>query len=301
MRSDHGNLGRRVTSANEALQAACQAAGLDHRGAQIIRSSENTLYRLPDRIVARVTRPGQLAAAQKEVQVSRWLASLDVPVVEALPDIEQPVAVDGRAITFWHELPDHRYSTLTELATVLRRLHRLPPPDFDLPTVAPFVRLRERITEAAALAVEDREWLLHHLAELESRFADLPAGMPWCAVHGDIWAGNVVVADDVPTLLDLERFAYGPPEWDLTSIAVDYTTFGDMTAQQWREFADSYGYDVLSWEGFDTLRGARELRKVTFALQMAAERPDLAEQATYRLRCIQGRCGPRPWRWVGIP
>jgi hypothetical protein len=35
-------------------------------------------YRLPGRAVARVTRPGQVAAATKEVLVSRWLTSLGV-------------------------------------------------------------------------------------------------------------------------------------------------------------------------------------------------------------------------------
>lgn len=131
-----------MTDAYRALQSACLAIGLDHRGARLIRSSENTIFQLPGRIVARVSRPGQLAAARKEIAVSRWLMSLDVPVVEALPDIDQPIACDSRAVTFW---------------------------------------------------------------------------------------------------------------------------------------------------------------QVTFALQMATERPDLAEQAQYRLRCIQGRRGSRPWHWVGIP
>lgn len=60
-------------------------------------------------------------------------------------------------------------------------------------------------------------------------------------------------------------------------------------------------HDITTWDGFDTLRDIRELRKVTFAWQMAAERPDLAGQASYRLRCIQGKHGPRPWGWVGVP
>jgi len=44
-----------------------------------------------------------------------------------------------------------------------------------------------------------------------------------------------------------------------------------------------------------------ELRKVTFAVQMAGERPDIAEQARYRLACVRGECGPRPWGWTGVP
>jgi aminoglycoside phosphotransferase (APT) family kinase protein len=282
------------------LDQACRSLGLDASRAELIRAGENTLYRLPGRVVARVTRSGQLAAAQKEVRVSRWLVSMGVPVVEALADIEQPVAVDGRAVTFWRELRPHRFSTTAELADVLRRLHALPAPDFELPPVAPFVRQRERIAEARALSPEDRDWLLQHLAGLEARYVELPPGRPWSAIHGDAWAGNVVVTEDGPVLLDLERFAHGPPEWDLTSIAVDYTTFGEMSTEEWAAFSQRYGYDVTTWAGFEVLRDARELRKVTFAAQMAARRPDLAEQAAYRLACVQGKHGPRPWGWTGV-
>jgi aminoglycoside phosphotransferase (APT) family kinase protein len=197
-----------VNNQNPALIAACQAVGLSAGNAELIRASENMLYRLPGQVVARVTRPGQLDAASKEVRVSRWLRSLDVPVVEVLGDIEQPVAIDGRAVTFWRELPPHRHSTIPELAEVLRRLHALPAPDFDLPPLAPFVRLRERISEAVILSDADCAWLLTHLSGLEDRYAALPPGKPWCAIHGDAWTGNVVVTDNGPVLLDLERFAY---------------------------------------------------------------------------------------------
>ncbi len=290
-----------MTAVEEILRIACARVGVEYAGHELIRASENTIFRLPGAVVARVSRSGQLAAAGKEVAVSRWLAACGVPVVEVLSDVDQPVAVDGRAVTFWQELPPHRYSTLAELATVLRHLHSLPPPTFDLPAVEPFVRLRGRIVESELLSAVDRDWLLGHLRDLEERFATLPAGLPWCAVHGDVWAGNVVVADGPPILLDLERFATGPPEWDLTSIAVDYTTFGDLTAGQWAAFAAEYGYDVTTWAGFGTLRDARELRKVTFALQMAAQRPELTREAGLRLRCIQGLHGPRPWGWMGVP
>lgn len=289
-----------MTDAKTALSAACQAIGLDSSAAELVHAGENTLYRLPGHIIARVTREGQFDAAAKEVRVSRWLRGLGVGVIEALPTIEQPVPVDGRAVTFWRELPEHRFSTLSELADVLRRLHSLPTPNIALPEVTPFVRQRERIA-GALLTPADRDWLLARLSDLEARFSDLPTGRPWCAVHGDVWAGNVLVTRDGPVLLDLERFAYGPPEWDLTSIAIDYTTFGYLSVGEWADFCQRYGYDVTAWAGFEMLRDARELRKVTFALQLTAERPDLASQAAYRLECIQGRHGPRPWGWTGVP
>jgi aminoglycoside phosphotransferase (APT) family kinase protein len=288
-------------SVDPLLAAACRTVGVDPSRATLIRAGENTLYRLPGRLVARVTRAGQVGAAAKEVRVSRWLGAVGVPVVEAVTEVAQPVEVNGRAVTFWRDLAAHRCGTTTELAELLRQLHDLPPPDFELPLLAPFVRLRERLHEAVALSTRDRRWLLDHLANLEKRYAALPPGRPWCAVHGDAWDGNVAVTEFGPVLLDLERFAYGPPEWDLASVAVDYTTFGCLPPSQWAAFCDRYGQDVTTWPGFETLRDIRELRKVTFAWQFATDRSTIAEQATYRLACIRGHHGPRPWHWTEVP
>ena len=76
-----------------------------------------------------------------------------------LKSVAQPVEVDGRAVTFWRELPPHRRGSLTELTDLLRQLHAVPAPDFELPPLTPFVRLRERIHEATSLVPADRDWL----------------------------------------------------------------------------------------------------------------------------------------------
>jgi aminoglycoside phosphotransferase (APT) family kinase protein len=129
----------------------------------------------------------------------------------------------------------------------------------------------------------------------------LPPGLPWCAIHGDAWGGNVAVTEAGPVLLDLERFAFGPPEWDLTGVAVSYTTFGSVSTDEWAKFCQRYGHDVTTWDGFEAFRDIRELRKVTFAVQMAEQRQDIAEQAQYRIACMRGERGPRPWGWTGVP
>jgi aminoglycoside phosphotransferase (APT) family kinase protein len=283
------------------LREACRIAGLNAAHAELIRAGENSLYRLPGQIVARVSRQGQVAAAEKEVRVSRWLAAHGVPVVAALPELSQPVEVEGRAVTFWRELPPHRRGTTAELAELLRQLHALPAPDFVLPPLEPFVRLKERISEAHWLPDDDRDWLLSLIAELETGYTTLPDGLPWCAIHGDAWSGNVAVTEHGPALLDLERFAFGPPEWDLTGVAVSYTTFGSVSAEEWQGFCARYGYDVTRWNGFPVFCDIRELRKVTFAVQLAEHREDIAEQARYRIACLRGERGPRPWGWTSVP
>lgn len=285
-----------------ALAAACQQLGIDQDQARLIRAGENTLYRLPGSVVARVTREGQTEIARKETRVSRWLREAGVPVVEVVPDIAQPMEVDGRSITFWRELPDHSEGSVEQVADILRQIHLLrPPPELELPPLAPFVRLEQRIGEALVLENDDRDWLLAHLEQLKESYQSLSAGLPSSAVHGDAWGGNIVATATGPVVLDLERFAYGPPEWDLASIAVDHFTFGSLSKQQWATFCERYGYDVTAWAGYAVLRDARELRKVTFAAQMAAQHPGLNEQARYRLSCIRGERGPRPWHWTPVP
>ena len=221
---------------------------------------------------------------------------MDVSAAETIDGIDQPVVVDGSPITFWRELPEHRHGTAPEVAIVLKQLHRSPlPGDFDLPPLAPFVRLAERIDGASTLTGDDRGWLRQRLSELQEAYTTLPTGLPRSAIHGDAWAGNVLVTADGPVLLDLERCSVGPPEWDLVSTAVRFSTFGTMTADEYQFFASAYGHDVLKWSGFEVLRDIRELRVTCYAAQRASEEPSLHAETSLRVACLRGLRGPRPW------
>ncbi|NKY89711.1 aminoglycoside phosphotransferase family protein [Nocardia veterana] len=279
------------------LRSACTAAGFNSSGAELLRLGENAIYRLPGGIVVRISRPGQQAAASREVAVARWLEAAGVEAVQAEPDVHQPVEADGRAVTFWRELPPHHPTTPAQVAGALKKLHSLAPPaNFTLGEVAPFVRLDERIAGAASLPHDDRRWMREHLAQLRRRWEKLPTGLPWCVIHGDAWVGNVVVADDGRViLLDLERTSIGPPEWDLVHTAIKWSSFGWIDSKQYGEFCDVYGYDVTGWEGFELLRDIREFRMTTMAVQVAANDPRWREQAGHRLACIRGQAGDRPW------
>lgn len=279
------------------LRSACLAAGLDPAGAKLLRMSENAIYRLPGGTVVRISRPGQQAAAAREVAVARWLEAAGVDAVQVAPGIEQPVEIEGRAVTFWRELPPHHHGTPAQVAGALKQLHALAPPTaFNLGKLEPFVRLDERIDSANNLPDDDQRWMREHLAELRQRWGKLPTGMPWCVIHGDAWVGNVVAtADGRVILLDLERTSVGPPEWDLVHTAIKKTSFGWISAKQYAEFCDVYGYDVTAWEGFELLRDIRELRMTTMAMQTAASDPKWRVRASHRLKCIRGQTGKRPW------
>ncbi|SNY85918.1 Phosphotransferase enzyme family protein [Nocardia amikacinitolerans] len=286
----------------EAVRAACALVGISTTGLTPIKVAENATYRLPsEQIVVRVAKPGQQAAAQRELQVAMWLEASGLPAVRPAHTTSDLVMVGDRPVTFWQELPAHRGGTEREIALALRKLHSLPPPPF-LTEVAPFVRLAERIDAAHTLPARDRQWMREHLEDLRSGWEELPKGLPWGPIHGDAWEGNVVTTVEELTLfIDLERASVGPPEWDLTSTAIKHSSFGWITAERYAAFCDAYGHDVTTWSGFALLRDIREMRMTCMAVQVAGTRPDHARQAQHRVDCLLGRFGSRPWPgWESI-
>ena len=288
-------------SARRIVEQACAQAGLRAEAVEAIRLAENEIWRLPQQqVVVRVVQSGQSDAAQREVRVARWLAENGISAVRPL-DVPQPVEVDGRPVTFWDEIGPHEHGSAVDIAHLLRRLHALEPPDLALGHLDPFARITERLDVATTLEEADRRWLEDWHAELVAVWAELPRRTADCAVHGDAWPANLVyVLERGPLMMDLERFSVGPPEWDLTSTAVRAKTTGVVSAAEYDTFCAEYGYDVTDWVGYEILAGARELRMVTYAAQHAARHQEWAAQAQYRVDCLRGRHGSRPWHWRGI-
>ncbi|WP_329060587.1 aminoglycoside phosphotransferase family protein [Amycolatopsis sp. NBC_01480] len=291
-----------LTTADGVLSTAARIAGLDSRGAELIRDGSNVMYRLAGDVVARIGRPGSEVAAHREVLVSEWLTSAGLPVVQALADVQQPVVVSGRPVTWWALLPAHRPATPAELGSVLRSFHALSTPEISgLPTHDPFANLDQRITEASEIDHDDRTWLRRHLTQLRLRYRQLGLDGPRKIIHGDAWQGNVAVPDSgPPILLDLEMVSIGHIEWDLIQIAVDYTDFARLEVGEYRSFVSEYGgYDLTSVSGYRTFADIQELRWVCFALSKAGVRRDAATQVRHRIACIRGDL-PRPWTWDAI-
>lgn len=261
--------------AMRALKEACAAVGLAFDGAEPIRLAENQIWRLPgQQVVVRIARSGQESAAEREVRVARWLGENGIRAVRLI-DVPQPVVADSRPTTFWQELPAHEHGSHTDVAQLLRRLHGLPVPDFEFGYLDPFVRIPERLEVAVALEESDRAWLRGLQQDLVAAWADRPAGLADCAIHGDAWPGNLVRTASGPLMIDLERFSLGPPEWDLVSTAVRARTTGAVTDAEYEEFCVAYGYDVTEWDGYEILAGARELRVATYACPACCQQPEL--------------------------
>ncbi|MBM7773120.1 aminoglycoside phosphotransferase (APT) family kinase protein [Actinokineospora baliensis] len=258
--------------------------------------------RLADGWVVRIGAFGTQDSACRQLAVARWLAEVGVPAVEAHPDPDQPVVVDGRPVTVWRELPDHRRGRPREIANALRSLHDQPiPGGLGLLPLNPVAGLSDRVDAAHTLTESDRGWLRDRITRLAGDYADLPRGLPHRVLHGDAWPGNIVTTTTgVPTtlLIDLERVSVGPPEWDLVSTAIKRFSFGTITGDEYAEFTGGYGHDVTNWPGYRLLRDLRETRMTCWLAARAARDADLHREAGHRIACLRGLHGPRPWTWA---
>ncbi|MCZ4083284.1 aminoglycoside phosphotransferase family protein [Streptomyces antarcticus] len=296
-----------VNVSRHVLIDACRTLGLDSGGAEPIRIAENAIWRLPGKVVARISRPGGTPAASREIAVANWLADNGIPAVRPAPGITEPITIDGRAVTIWEELPPHRDGNVNEVAHLLKALHALPEPDFDLEPLEPFRKIRTRLDQAKAIKETDLEWLYRYTDSLEEAWLGLleTPGLSRCVLHGDAWVGNVASADDgTAYLLDLDGFTVGPREWDLTSTAVKLTSTSGISRYDYEDFCTIYGADVTTSDGYEVLRDIRELRMTAYAARITTEHPDhphARDETQYRIECLMGGQGQRPWRWTAVP
>ncbi|WP_328982148.1 aminoglycoside phosphotransferase family protein [Streptomyces mirabilis] len=286
--------------ATRVMAAACRAAGLDDRGAELIRLGENALFRLASLpVITRIARSVEyLAAARKEVAVSRWLAGEGFPAARVVEDLEQPLVVDGHPVTFWHLIVEEgRPATYGELGAVLRDLHALALPDgLELPRYSAFGLSDLRLERAAGMSEDDLEFLRKRGQELKGRLAELRFGSPLGPVHGDAHTDNLMVdRSGVVHLIDLENFCVDHPEWDLEVAAHEYHRLGWVTEEQYAGFVGAYGRDLREWPGFATLCAIQEFKMTTWLMQNVSEGEKVAQEVGRRIASLRDDAAPRNW------
>jgi len=279
------------------LTQICADLGLDGSDARLIRFTNNAVYALESEsvVVRIIASHGLRHRGPKVVEVAKYLAEHDVPAVRLLPGVQQPLVVGEHLATLWDYVPSTgRAPTTKDLAELLRQVHALPPPPW-LPAWTPLNDVRTRLADAEVLADDDHEFLLDKLAEVESALADLEFVLPTSLVHGDAYIGNVIISPNGPVLCDFDSSCGGPPEWDLTPVALGQERFGDPEESQ-RLFAETYGFDLLSWKGYPVLRGIRELKLTTSVLPSFRSNPQTRGELLRRLADL--RAGRLPTQWI---
>lgn len=279
-----------------ALAEFCAELGLDHRGARLLRFTNNAVYALADapvvvRIIASRTLRHRVA---KVVTVARHFARHAVPAVRLYSGVRQPLEAGDHLATVWRLVPETGARPAAgDLARLLRRVHRVPVPA-ELPAWDPLADVRARLADAEELAPADRRFLVKRCFEVQAELDSLSYPLAPALLHGDAHLGNVLAGPGGALLCDFDSACVGPPEWDLTPVAVGVRRFGEPRAVH-AELARAYGFDVMAWEGFDVLAAARELKLVTSVLPSLRSHPEVRQEFYRRLSDL--RQGRERTRW----
>lgn len=279
------------------LLAICAELGLDPTGARLLRNVNNAVFRLcRDPVVVRlVTLPSYIPRARLAVAAATVFAEHDVPAIRLLPGIPQPVLAGEHVATVWQAVPSvGPVPGGANLAGLLRAVHAVPTPCRALPNWDPLTDFDNRMRHTTTMADADRDFLLRRSAELATAVTELDFALPTAVLHGDAHLGNVIAGPAGPVLCDFDSCAIGPPEWDLTPVAVANVRFGRPPAHQ-RDFIDAYGFDVRDWEGFEVLHGIRDLKLIAGVFPRAGSPP--AVQAEFDRRMATLRAGRLSERW----
>lgn len=281
------------------LREVCAALGFNPAGARLLRNVNNAVFRLAsDSVVVRlVTLPSYVPRAELAVAAATVFAEHGVPTIRLLPGIAQPVRVGAHVATVWQAVPPvGPRPGGAELARLLRAVHAVPAPCRGLPDWDPLTDFDNRVWDTT-MTRADRAFLLHRSAELAAAVEELRFPLPTAVLHGDAHLGNVIPGPDGPVLCDFDSCSVGPPEWDLTPVAVADVRFHRPAAHQ-RDFVEAYGFDVRNWEGFEVLHGIRDLKLIAGVFPRAGLSP--AVDAEFDRRLTSLRAGRLSERWCAV-
>ena len=266
-------------------------------GAELLRLGENAIYQLAaDPVVVRIARSAdRLPRVRRELCVARWLTTSNVPAVHVIDEIDQPILVHDRPITFWRTVtggdpvPDH-----IDLARLLAAFHKAPDCPCELASFDPLGPSFSRLANADTVAADDRDYLRTRCDDLTGELQHLEFALPRGPIHGDAHTRNLLTDHGQVVLIDFESAAVGPREWDLMPTAIGVERY-DRPERQYREFADTYGFDVRTWPGYPVLREVRELTMTTWIMQNIGESPAVAAEFALRVGSLRERDFTRAW------
>ncbi len=292
-----------VASARSLAQVACRLVGVSGGVLEPVRVHSNAVFAAVEAgIVVRVGGGADAVdRARRAVMVCRWLAQRGFPAVVPA-GVEQPVVlVDAGgevAVTFWDWVPaGGGPATGVQLGRLLRGLHDLPPPPFDLPVFQPLRRLVAAVRGSSWLSEDDREWLLGRAGALQ-RHLDAAAGSgAFGLVHGDAQLGNVIPGMAGGVLCDWDSVVHGPRVWDLISGAVEYR-FGGSPSVLGEVLGAYGGGDLVRSAVWPVLRDVWELRSVAAHIRRAPDSSPHAAEARLRIASLRG--GDRTARWHAV-
>ncbi|MFJ8077423.1 phosphotransferase enzyme family protein [Streptomyces sp. NPDC096176] len=254
--------------------------------APLLALGENAVF-AADKVVVKVGRDDELLPrAERELAVAAWLEAADVPAVRAAEPVPRLVA--GHPVTVWHRLPDAlRPAQPADLARLLRLVHALQSPPFELPS-RDLLGGVERWLRLAGDAIDPADAAF--LRARRDGFADAAAALtprlPPGPIHGDALPRNVHAGPDGPVLVDLETVSSDLREHDLVVMALSRDRYG-LDPAAYDSFTETYGWDVRTWDGCAVLRGARETASCAWVAQHAPSNPAALAEFSRRVASLR--------------
>lgn len=273
------------TAARQAAQHMLVQAGLEPTGLELLRFGNNGVFGVGDHFVIRVARPTTpVDVTKREIQVAKTLNSAGVPVVRLadLP-VEQPLSTKGCLGTVWEYVRGERLM-YRQFGDLTRHFHdRTDLLDIDLPEWQPLASARQRLDVLADQYPEEDIRLLNQWHErITEELGSLRPVLSPGVIHGQAEISNALMRGDTAVFLDFERVCIGPREWDLIDTAVGVLRF-DRPRANYQDFAEAYGFDVMGWNCFDTLRRVWELRATTWLMQTETHSTARSDEVRIRI------------------
>ncbi|MFF4410164.1 phosphotransferase [Streptomyces sp. NPDC001404] len=280
------------------LERACTQAGLDSTGAIRLRGHTNAVVRLiTESVVVKIARRGSdEAAVAKTTAFVQWLMGQDFPTVPLHPVPEQPVVVDGQAVTFWRYLPQPEHPvSAAQLAGPLRALHCLTNPPVTLNPLNVVDAIRNSLTKTTSLSQHTLRFLAERVERLADELSQVRFILPASVVQGDPQHRNALHTEDGQAVLcDWDTVAYDQPEWDLVTVEIHCRRFGHGLAH-YDQFATVYGVDISQWPGYRVLRDLRELRMITTNARKVAHAPGTLAEVERRIAGLRDEDAELSW------
>jgi Ser/Thr protein kinase RdoA (MazF antagonist) len=120
---------------------------------------------------------------------------------------------------------------------------------------------------------------------LQAAYQNLTSYLGEGLIHGDAHTENLLhdSTADRWLLIDFDHATHGPRELDLLFAAPDH--FHEPAADR-DTFTRAYGYNLLTWPGWQTLRDISEAHSLASYIRRAPTTPAAATELTRRLRSL---------------
>ena len=275
---------QRREAAVEAARRLAESLGILSASPRVLKDWNNTIVHLaPAPVVAKVGtshfREARREPLERELQVSRHLASKGAPIVQPSSDFRPgPYYINGLTLTLWRYYEEAR-ATSASFAPLLKAVHdglrdyRGPLPWFgaELQDAGRVLQDRPRL---ARLADGDYDLLVSVHRELTAAVGALPPDEH--RLHGSPHSGNWLFDRSGPLLHDFETACRGPLEWDVSALPDEAVA----------------AFPSVDRARLALLRRVRSLCVAVWCWIEPDRAPELAEAAELHLRLLRGETIP---------